>query len=59
MSLLHWFLRASNWARNPPSDRRVALVVAVIGACIVIVLVERLLGWPEALTVDAVGRRRP
>lgn len=58
MNLLHWLLRASRWARHPPSERRVALALAVIGACILLVLVERLLGWPEVLTPNAVGRWR-
>ncbi|MCE6952740.1 hypothetical protein LAZ40_24300 [Cereibacter sphaeroides] len=51
-----WFLRMMRWARNPPSAGRVKLVLAVLAACLALVAVERLAGWPEALTVDGFGR---
>jgi hypothetical protein len=48
----HWLLRAARWARNPPSAARVKFVLAIIVVCIGLYAVERLVGWPEALTPD-------
>ncbi len=45
-------IRMSQWARNPPSEKRVKLVFGVILACLVLVLIERFVGWPDALTLD-------
>lgn len=50
------FLRMSKWARNPPSARRVKLVLAVIALCLVLYAVERLVGWPDWARA---GRLRP
>ena len=41
---LHWLLRASQWARRPPSMQRVILVVGVIAACLAIAGLAQLLG---------------
>ncbi len=54
MMNLHWFLRMSQWARNPPSKERVMLVLAVIGICLTLYAVERWIGWPEWLTPNSV-----
>ena len=53
---MHWFFRMAKWARHPPSDRRVKLVLAVIAICVAIYAVERWIGWPDWLTID--GRSR-
>ena len=53
MNWMH-FLRMSRWARNPPSARKVKLVLAVIAVCLVLYGVERWIGWPEALSVERV-----
>ena len=37
---LIWFLRMANWARNPPSARRVVLVFAVVAICLLLAGVE-------------------
>lgn len=47
MNNLIWLLRASKWARNPPSARMVKLVLAIIAAAAAIVLAEKLGFWPE------------
>ncbi|GAA0294047.1 hypothetical protein [Rhodovulum strictum] len=57
MSLL-WLLRAKRWAQNPPSPARVRLVLGVVALCLLLVLVEWLLGWPDALTVNSGARGR-
>ncbi|MGR3756045.1 MAG: hypothetical protein ACU0AT_02300 [Tranquillimonas sp.] len=54
---LIWLLRASRWARRPPSAGRVKLVLAVLAAAVVLYAVERWIGWPDALT--PAGGTRP
>lgn len=51
-----WFLRMARWARNPPSQRRVILVLAVIALCLALFAIERWIGWPEALTAEKLRR---
>lgn len=46
------FLRMAKWARNPPSDRQVKLFLGVVALCLVLFGIERIVGWPEWLTVD-------
>jgi len=58
MNQLHWLLRAKRWVQNPPSESRVKLVLGVIALCLLIVAVERFVGWPEWLTVDSL-RQKP
>ena len=47
-----WFLRMAKWARHTPSAKRVRLVLGVIALCLILVAIERWIGWPEALTVQ-------
>lgn len=54
-----WLLRMALWARNPPSAKRVAFVLAIVAACLLLYLVERTLGWPDFLTLDRMGRFGP
>ncbi len=56
MNNLLWFLRASQWARNPPSARRVKLVLFVILVIVAIVVLEKLGWWPEWAQMER-GRR--
>jgi hypothetical protein len=42
----------AKWARHPPSEKRVKLVLAVIALCLLLFAIERWIGWPEALTVQ-------
>jgi hypothetical protein len=51
MNLRHFF-RMNQWARRPPSAQRVKLVFGVIFLCLLLVAIERFVGWPEALTLD-------
>lgn len=39
-----WLLNASRWARNPPSAKRVLLVLGVIAFCLVLAGLERMTG---------------
>lgn len=52
-----WMMRASRWARNPPSMGRVMLVLAVIAICAILFVIERYVGWPDWLTADRPPRR--
>ncbi|MBV0912112.1 hypothetical protein [Anianabacter salinae] len=47
-----WLVKASLWARNPPSMKKVIFVLAIIGLCIALFVVERYVGWPNWLTVN-------
>ncbi|WP_298932238.1 hypothetical protein [uncultured Ruegeria sp.] len=44
------FLRMSQWARNPPSKRRVQLVFGIILLCLLIFGVEYMGWWPDWAT---------
>lgn len=48
-----WLLRMAKWARHPPSARRVKLVLGIAGVCLALVAVERFVGWPDWLTLEA------
>jgi len=54
---LHWLIRMARWARNPPSDARVKLILAVIALCVALLAIEHFIGWPDMLTVDRMPRR--
>ncbi|MFQ1702228.1 hypothetical protein ACJ5NV_16705 [Loktanella agnita] len=49
---IRWLLRAKHWAQNPPSVSRMKFVCGIIALCILLVVIEKLFGWPEALTVS-------
>jgi len=51
-----WFVRMARWARHPPSWSRVKLVVGVVALCLVLVVIERIWGWPAWLTLPGGGR---
>ncbi|MBK1634549.1 hypothetical protein [Rhodovulum adriaticum] len=55
---LRWLMRAARWARNPPSAGQVKMVLAILAICIGLFLVERFIGWPEALSVNSTPRGR-
>ena len=52
-----WLLRMSRWARNPPSARRVKLVLAVVAIIAVIWGIERMGWWPDWATAVRMPRR--
>lgn len=54
---LTWLIRAKRWARNPPSAGRVKLVLAIVAVCAALFVIERYIGWPEALTLEPRGGR--
>ncbi|MEO0936738.1 MAG: hypothetical protein AAFY38_01140 [Pseudomonadota bacterium] len=54
---MRWLLMMSQWARNPPSDRRVALVFGVIVLVLVIWGIEALGYWPDWATAERIRMR--
>ncbi|SDE65031.1 hypothetical protein SAMN05421538_10927 [Paracoccus isoporae] len=52
MNNMIWLLRASRWARRPPSMKMVKLVFGLIAAALVIVALEKLGIWPEWATLE-------
>ena len=54
---LRWLFRMARWARNPPSEGRVRLVLGIALVCIALFLIERFIGWPEALSLPPRGER--
>ncbi|WP_296419222.1 hypothetical protein [Pseudooctadecabacter sp.] len=52
MNYTRFLLKASQWARNPPSEKRVKLVIGVILVCLILVGVEKFVGWPEWARVE-------
>ena len=52
MNYLHWLMRARRWAQHPPSAGRVALVLGVVGVCLALFAIERVIGWPDWLTAN-------
>ncbi len=57
MNIQVWLLRATRWARNPPSASRVVLVFGVIAVCLAIVGLEWVFGWPDWLTVNRISAK--
>jgi type II secretory pathway component PulM len=55
--MIRWSIRLAQWFRQPPSRGRVILMAVTIGLCLALVLVERLLGWPEWATLGDPGPR--
>lgn len=47
-------LRMAKWARNPPGEKRVKLVIGVIVICLVIFAVEWLVGFPDWLVPERI-----
>ncbi len=49
---IRWLLRAKRWAQNPPSVSRMKFVFGIIVLCLLLVVIEKLFGWPDALTLS-------
>jgi len=50
-------LRATRLAQHPPPMWKVKLVFGIILACAALFAIERVFGWPDALTVTGGGLR--
>jgi len=49
--MVRWAMRIAMWFRRPPSRQQALLMASVVGACLLIVALERWLGWPAWLTL--------
>ena len=58
MDLTRLLFRLAQWQRRPPSRRRVYILLVVLAIAFVLLGIERLFGWPEALTTERVPIRR-
>ena len=56
MSYRH-FLRMAQWARNPPSGRRVALVFGIVAICLALAGMEWLGVFPDNFGFEPRGDR--
>ena len=54
---MDWFLRMSQWARNPPSLRQALMIAAIVLVGLGLAGIEWIWGWPDWLTVNRVPRR--
>ncbi|WP_261194279.1 hypothetical protein [Pseudoruegeria sp. SHC-113] len=52
-----WLMKMSLWARNPPPLKKVLFVFGIIGVCLALFAVERLVGWPDWATVNRMNGR--
>tara|TARA_R110002124_G_scaffold101091_1_gene248498 strand:- start:51 stop:239 length:189 start_codon:yes stop_codon:yes gene_type:complete len=52
-----WLLRMARWVRRPPSATQVKIVLGVIVLALILVGIERFVGWPDWLTLP--GGARP
>lgn len=52
MNNLNWLIRASRWARRPPSMKFVIMVFAILAAGLVMAGLEWLGWWPEWATLE-------
>jgi len=48
-----FFLKMARIARHPPSKKTILLWIAVVGIALVLFGIERLIGWPDWLTVNS------
>lgn len=57
---LRWLMRMSRWARNPPSEKRVKLGLAIFAICLALFAYEYFIGAPEWMEgFKSRGRLRP
>ncbi|TKW68268.1 MAG: hypothetical protein DI616_03990 [Paracoccus denitrificans] len=52
MNNMTWLIRASRWARKPPSMKMVKLVFAILAAGLILLALEKLGWWPEWATME-------
>lgn len=53
-----WLIRMKRWVQNPPSPARIRMIAAIVAICLLLVLVERTIGWPDALTPNNLRQMR-
>lgn len=56
MNGYRWLIRATLWARNPPSMKRVIFFISILVVCLTVGFIEHYIGWPEWAQRDKVPR---
>lgn len=51
-----WFLRMVRWAKNPPSEKQVLGVLAIVAMCLLLFAIEKLGLWPDWATAERMRR---
>ena len=51
-----WLVRMARWVRNPPSEKRLLMIVVVLAICLAIYGIEWLGYWPDWATAERVRR---
>lgn len=51
-------LRMSKWARNPPGEKRVKLVIGIVVICLILFAIERWIGVPDWLQMELPQRNK-
>ncbi|MFY0597212.1 MAG: hypothetical protein JXQ85_12345 [Cognatishimia sp.] len=52
-----WLMKMALWARNPPSKRRIQIVIFAVVCTAILYGFEQYFGWPEALTAEKIGNK--
>ncbi|MGG5819271.1 hypothetical protein [Falsiroseomonas sp. HW251] len=55
--LTRLLIRLSQWFRNPPSRNHLAILGVVLVVAVVLVTIERSVGWPDWARTDPVPIR--
>lgn len=55
--LARLLVRAAIWVRRPPSRHVVIAAAVAVALSLVLVGIERFIGWPDWLTADRLPRR--
>ncbi|MGC9420781.1 MAG: hypothetical protein ACP5EN_17585 [Rhodovulum sp.] len=55
---LHWLMRAKRWVQDPPNEKHVKSVLAVVASCLALALLEWLSGWPDWFNLNSDPRER-
>ena len=56
---LRQLMRMAKWARNPPGEKRVKLVIGVIVICLALAGIELLVGFPDWLVPERMRPGKP
>ena len=57
MNIRH-LLRMSKWARKPPGEKRVKMVIGIVVICLILFAIERWIGVPDWLQMELPRRNK-
>ncbi len=47
-------IRLAQWFRHPPSPTQIKVILATLVICVILVLIEKFVGWPDWATAQRV-----